>query len=72
MTVNSAAHLYKVAVVRARWHADIVDHCVDSFVSRWIALAAHKSDIAIFDVPGALEITVFRVGDESDETDKPP
>ncbi|MDQ0320991.1 6,7-dimethyl-8-ribityllumazine synthase [Pararhizobium capsulatum DSM 1112] len=46
----------KIAVIRARWHADIVDQCVNSFVSHWEELGGDATDIEIFDVPGALEI----------------
>ncbi|KQV38433.1 MULTISPECIES: 6,7-dimethyl-8-ribityllumazine synthase [unclassified Rhizobium] len=46
----------KIAVIRARWHADIVDQCVDSFVSEWQKLGGNAADVEIFDVPGALEI----------------
>ncbi|CAN7663183.1 6,7-dimethyl-8-ribityllumazine synthase [Rhizobium sp. LjRoot30] len=46
----------KIAVIRARWHSDIVDQCVNSFVAEWEKLGGKASDIEIFDVPGALEI----------------
>ena len=46
----------KIAIIRARWHADIVDQCVNSFVAHWQKLGGNASDIEIFDVPGALEI----------------
>jgi 6,7-dimethyl-8-ribityllumazine synthase len=46
----------KIALIRARWHADIVDQCVNSFVDQWTALGGDRSDVEIFDVPGALEI----------------
>ncbi|MET3649803.1 6,7-dimethyl-8-ribityllumazine synthase [Phyllobacterium ifriqiyense] len=46
----------KIAIIRARWHADIVDQCVNSFVEQWAALGGDRSDVEIFDVPGALEI----------------
>jgi 6,7-dimethyl-8-ribityllumazine synthase len=46
----------KIAIIRARWHADIVDQCVNAFVSHWEKLGGNTSDIEIFDVPGALEI----------------
>ena len=44
----------RVAVIRARWHADIVDQCVESFVKEVEALGGLSVDI--FDVPGAYEI----------------
>jgi 6,7-dimethyl-8-ribityllumazine synthase len=46
----------KIAIIRARWHADIVDQCVNSFVAHWEKLGGKASDVEIFDVPGALEI----------------
>ena len=45
-----------IAIIRARWHADIVDQCVNAFVSHWEKLGGKPSDVEIFDVPGALEI----------------
>ncbi len=45
-----------IAIIRARWHADIVDQCVNSFVAQWQKLGGNASDVEIFDVPGALEI----------------
>ena len=46
----------KIAIIRARWHADIVDQCVNSFVAHWQKLGGNASDVEIFDVPGALEV----------------
>jgi 6,7-dimethyl-8-ribityllumazine synthase len=46
----------KIAVIRARWHAAIVDQCVNAFVAGWQDLGGTASDVEIFDVPGALEI----------------
>ncbi|WP_164830674.1 6,7-dimethyl-8-ribityllumazine synthase [Sinorhizobium meliloti] len=46
----------KIAIVRARWHADIVDRGVDAFVAQWTKLGGSAADVEIFDVPGALEI----------------
>jgi 6,7-dimethyl-8-ribityllumazine synthase len=45
-----------IAVVRARWHAEIVDQCVSSFVENIATLSQGKMSVEIFDVPGALEI----------------
>jgi 6,7-dimethyl-8-ribityllumazine synthase len=55
MTIASHP-IQKIAIIRARWHADIVDQCVNSFVAHWEKLGGRTSDIEIFDVPGALEI----------------
>ncbi len=46
----------KIAIIRARWHADIVDQCVNAFIAQWEKLGGKASDVEIFDVPGALEI----------------
>lgn len=42
-----------IAVVRARWHADIVDQCVNVFETE---LQGAGLAVDIFDVPGAYEI----------------
>lgn len=55
MTIASHS-TQKIAIIRARWHADIVDQCVNSFVAHWQKLGGSASDVEIFDVPGALEI----------------
>jgi 6,7-dimethyl-8-ribityllumazine synthase len=44
----------RVAVIRARWHADIVDQCVTAFEAELAALGGFAVDV--FDVPGAYEI----------------
>ncbi len=46
----------RVAVIRARWHADIVDQCVTAFSSEVAALSSGRFAADIFDVPGAYEI----------------
>jgi 6,7-dimethyl-8-ribityllumazine synthase len=56
MTIATKPQHNRIAVIRARWHADIVDQCVTSFVSAWEAGGGASADIDIFDVPGALEI----------------
>ncbi|MBZ9764539.1 6,7-dimethyl-8-ribityllumazine synthase [Mesorhizobium sp. CA8] len=43
-----------VAVIRARWHADIVDQCVQAFEAELAALGGFA--VEVFDVPGAYEI----------------
>ncbi|MCG5483805.1 6,7-dimethyl-8-ribityllumazine synthase [Sinorhizobium alkalisoli] len=55
MTVLSHPSI-RIAIVRARWHADIVDQCVDGFIAQWTSLGGNAADVEIFDVPGALEI----------------
>ncbi|SFP48378.1 6,7-dimethyl-8-ribityllumazine synthase [Mesorhizobium sp. NFR06] len=44
----------RVAVIRARWHVDIVDQCVTAFEAELAALGGFAVDV--FDVPGAYEI----------------
>ncbi|MDX8515639.1 6,7-dimethyl-8-ribityllumazine synthase [Mesorhizobium captivum] len=44
----------RIAVVRARWHADIVDQCVTAFEAELAALGGFA--VEVFDVPGAYEI----------------
>src|SRR5688572_17947483 len=43
----------RLAIVAARWHADIVDRAVDAFRS---GLAARSIDVDVVEVPGAFEI----------------
>jgi len=56
MTIAVTPKQNRIALIRARWHADIVDQCVNSFVSEWQALGGAAPEVEIFDVPGALEI----------------
>lgn len=49
----------RVAVIRARWHADIVDECVNAFVSEMGTLGGGRYTVDVFDVPGAYEIPLF-------------
>jgi 6,7-dimethyl-8-ribityllumazine synthase len=46
----------RVAVIRARWHADIVDQCVYSFEAELAVLGENRFAVDVFDVPGAYEI----------------
>lgn len=46
----------RVAVIRARWHADIVDQCVEVFAKEIETLSGGSLTVDIFDVPGAYEI----------------
>lgn len=46
----------RIAVIRARWHADIVDQCVQAFEADLSALGDKRFAVEIFDVPGAYEI----------------
>lgn len=46
----------RIAVIRARWHADIVDQCVVAFETELGRIAPGHLTVEIFDVPGAYEI----------------
>ncbi|ANT50408.1 6,7-dimethyl-8-ribityllumazine synthase [Mesorhizobium amorphae] len=46
----------RVAVIRARWHADIVDQCVAAFEAELAVLGGGRFAVDVFDVPGAYEI----------------
>ena len=54
--MTTSASQTRIAIIRARWHADIVDRCVDSFIAEWEKLGGEAADVEVFDVPGALEI----------------
>ncbi len=49
----------RVAVIRARWHADIVDECVKLFSAEIERLSEGRIAVDVFDVPGAYEIPLF-------------
>jgi 6,7-dimethyl-8-ribityllumazine synthase len=46
----------RVAFIRARWHADIVDRAVESFDAELGRLTDGGASVDVVDVPGALEI----------------
>jgi 6,7-dimethyl-8-ribityllumazine synthase len=46
----------RIAFVRARWHADIVDRAKESFEAEISRLTDGGGTVDVFDVPGALEI----------------
>jgi 6,7-dimethyl-8-ribityllumazine synthase len=46
----------RVAFIRARWHADIVDRAEESFRAEIGRLTDGGATVDVFDVPGALEI----------------
>ena len=56
MNVSVKPERNRIAVIRGRWHADIVDNCVNAFVDTWSALGGNAAEVDIIDVPGALEI----------------
>ena len=51
---NSTA--VRIALVQARWHADIVDQCRLSFIAEIKRLTNGSAEVEVFDVPGAFEI----------------
>lgn len=55
MTIAARLEANRIAVIRARWHAGIVDQCVNAFVAEWQALGGTAAEIDIVDVPGALK-----------------
>ena len=46
----------RIAIVQARWHADIVDQCRISFIDEIKRLTKGSAEVEVFDVPGAFEI----------------
>lgn len=46
----------RIALLQARWHADIVDQCRRSFVEDIARQTNGTAQVDIFDVPGAFEI----------------
>ena len=46
----------RVAFIRARWHAEIVDQAATAFVAEIARLTENGTEVDVFDVPGALEI----------------
>ena len=52
MSLNSA----KIAFIRARWHADIVDQAYEGFKAEAVSKGFAEENITVFDVPGAFEM----------------
>ena len=52
---NSSSH-GKVALIRAAWHADIVEQCCNSFIDELTRLSDGSLTVETFEVPGAFEI----------------
>ena len=46
----------KIALIRAQWHADIVDNAVESFKKHMLAKGYKAQQMEVFTVPGSLEI----------------
>lgn len=49
----------KIALIRARWHSNIVDKCINSFVNEWRVLGHNQDQLEVIDVPGAFEIPLL-------------
>ena len=49
----------KIAFIRARWHADIVDQAYEGFKARAVELGFTEDNIAVFDAPGAFEMPML-------------
>ncbi|MEM8752444.1 MAG: 6,7-dimethyl-8-ribityllumazine synthase, partial [Pseudomonadota bacterium] len=49
----------RIALVRARWHAEIVDRLGDAFVEEMARLTNGTAVIDVIDVPGAFEIPLL-------------
>jgi len=49
----------KIAFIQAGWHSDIVGQARESFIKKMKEAGADSDDIAVFDVPGSLEIPLM-------------
>ncbi|MGO1117935.1 6,7-dimethyl-8-ribityllumazine synthase [Rhodovibrionaceae bacterium A322] len=49
----------RVAFIKARWHADIVDNCEATFLETCAELGISRDRIEVFEVPGAYEIPLL-------------
>lgn len=58
MNQHSPNQMLRVAVIRARWHADIVDQCVEAFQAE-LAASGKSFSVDVIDVPGAYEIPLL-------------
>src|SRR6202012_2836598 len=55
MTISVNPQQSRIAIIRARWHSEIVDQSVEGFISEWQQTEG-AAPVDVFDVPGALEI----------------
>lgn len=46
----------KIAFIRARWHADIVDQALEGFKAEAAEVGLDAENVTAFDVPGAFEM----------------
>ena len=49
----------KIAFVKGRWHADIVDRAEDGFRAELARLGAPETAVQVFEAPGAFDIPVL-------------
>lgn len=56
---SSTAAAPRIAVIRARWHADIVDQASQSFIDALDGVGLTGSQVSCHDVPGAFEIPLL-------------
>ena len=49
----------KIALIQARWHADIVDEASQTFITELTTLSQGAIAVDVFDVPGAFEIPLL-------------
>ncbi|MEC9432640.1 MAG: 6,7-dimethyl-8-ribityllumazine synthase [Pseudomonadota bacterium] len=56
---NTDSPAIKVAFIRARWHAAVVDEACASFVAEMARLTNGEAEVEVIDVPGAFEIPLL-------------
>ncbi|WP_158898112.1 6,7-dimethyl-8-ribityllumazine synthase [Burkholderia sp. L27(2015)] len=56
MNTQRPEHNGRIAFIQACWHRDIVDQCRDSFLAEMERAGYARSQIDLFEVPGAFEI----------------
>ena len=54
----SAVRPWRVAIVAASWHRDIVQHAIDAALAEF-RQSASPPEVAVHDVPGAFEIPLY-------------
>ncbi|MEO0682154.1 MAG: 6,7-dimethyl-8-ribityllumazine synthase [Pseudomonadota bacterium] len=59
MTRTTSTRPSRVALIRARWHADIVDQLAEAYEAELARLSDGTLDVDLFDVPGAFEIPLL-------------
>ncbi|MEM6745278.1 MAG: 6,7-dimethyl-8-ribityllumazine synthase [Pseudomonadota bacterium] len=59
MTQTQTTRPSRVALIRARWHADIVDELAEAYQAELARLTNGEMAVDVFDVPGAFEIPLL-------------